>query len=136
MSAVEINYTAWKGAPWGGSTNDVQIIILGEDWSAHTFSWKFATAEGGSAVITLANAGAGSEGISKTYDADYEHPTSGAVVGATIIVPQIDEATLEALTFSGAAPLELFHQLYVTPSGGAQFVERFGTLTVRQGISD
>jgi hypothetical protein len=57
-------------------------------------------------------------------------------VGASTVVPQIDEATLEALTYSGTSPLVLFHMLYITPSGGAQSAERYGNLTIRQGAPD
>jgi hypothetical protein len=138
MSAIEKNYTAWRSAPWGGTDGDVKIIIAGRDLSAAAFLWAFAPSEGAAAVISLEAAAAGVEGVKATYFASYAHPTSGALVpgGATEIVPQIDEATLEALTYSGAAPLALFHQLYITPSGGAQFVERFGSLTIRQGVQN
>lgn len=134
MQAVEKDYTAWRSAGWGGDAASVAIIILGEDLSGAAFAWKFALAEGNAALITLANAAAGSQGVSATYDAAYLHPTSGAIVGATIIVPQIDEATLEDAQFDGVG--SLFHTLYITPAGGKQYVERYGTLTLRDGVPD
>ena len=58
------------------------------------------------------------------------------MVGASIITPQIDEATLEALTYTGAADLVLYHDLLVTPSGLPQRAELYGTFTITQGIGD
>ena len=134
MQAIEKNYTAWRSAGWGGDASHVAIIILGEDLSAGAFEWKFALAEGNAALIALANDAAGSEGVSATYDAAYLHPKSGAIVGATIIVPQIDEATLKNAQLDGVG--SLFHSLYITPSDGKQFVERYGSLILRQGVPD
>lgn len=136
MDAIEKDYSAWRYAPWGGDASRLAIVILGEDLSAAVFKWLFADSEGGSTEITLNNASAGSEGVSASYDADYVHPTGGHVVGATTIVPQIDESTLEGLTYSGTSPLTLFHMLYITPSGGTQYVERHGDFTIRQGAVD
>jgi len=127
---------ASKHTPWGGGTGAGRIIKLGADWSAATFVWAFATTSNGSPVITLNNAAAGTQGVSATYDANYVHPKTGQVVGATIIDPMISEATLEGLTYSGANDLVLYHDVLVTPSGGAQRPIAYGTLTIRQGIGD
>lgn len=141
MIAIEKDYPAWRSAPWGGAGNDVKIVIGGEDLSDAAFAWLFAPAEGEAATFTLTEQMDGvTQGVLATYFAEYMHPTSGALVpgGATEIVPLIVEATFETdpvnALFDGANPLTLFHQLYITPDGGAQYVERFGNLTIRQGV--
>lgn len=131
--AFKKNYVAWASAVWGGASGDVFIDVLGQDLSGAAFAWAFSPSNGAAALFTLAVAAAGSQGISRTYDPDMVDPISGAVVGGTRIVPQIDEATLEGLTFSGSADLVLIHTLYETPSGGSKRVRCHGTLTVKQG---
>ena len=133
--AFELPITAFRHAPWGGISGLADLVRLADDWSAATFQWVFADAAGGTAKITLANAAAGSQGVSATHDPDYPHPTSGAVVGATMIRPQIDEATLEGLT-SPTTPSDdivLYHTLYVTPSGSIKRVLCYGAFTIKQG---
>lgn len=127
-----------RRVPFGGAVGDADIVYLGEDWSAAAFVMAFAAAEGSAALITLTNASAGSQGVSATYDAAYLHPTTGATVGATIIRPLISETTLEALTYSSdpSAPLVLYFDLIVTPSGDQQRVFCKGTLSVYQGVGD
>ena len=133
MSAIEQDYVAFASAVWGGATDDVFVDLYGEDQSGATFKWVFADEEGGTPLITLDNAAAGNEGVSADYDAGAVHPTSGAIVGMTRILPQINEATLEALDFDGAASVTLFHTLYMTPSGGVKEPVLYGDLTVRKG---
>lgn len=130
------NYEAFRHAPWGGNTNEVYLDIGGEDWSGANFSWIFANAPGGTALISLGIAGAGLQGISRTYDPTAIHPKSGQVVGATRMLPQIDEATLEGLADDPGGPsadISLYHTLYATPLGKSKRVLLFGTLTVKQG---
>lgn len=135
--AFERNYVAYsKHAPWGGGVGDGEIVVYGVDWSAAAFAWAFGPAEGSAASFTLSAAAAGSQGVSATYDSTAQHPVSGAEVGATTLVPQIDEATLEGLTYSGADPLLLRHDLLVTPSGEPQRPLCYGTFTINQGIAD
>lgn len=134
--AAEIDITAFKHAPWGGETGDGDIVVWGQDWSGATFLWQFGSPTDLAEDISLGNASAGSEGVSATYSASYDHPTSGASGAATIIRPQINEATLEALSFTGQEDLALEHTLYVTPSGGIRRVLAYGSFTIKQGIAD
>lgn len=135
--AVEIDFTLFKHSPWGGATGEADVLVIGEDWSGATFLWQFGAGTDLAVDITLGNASAGSEGVSATYDSGYDHPETGeADVGATRIRPQINEATLEALTYSGVADLELEHTLYVTPSGAPRRVVAYGTATIKQGVAD
>lgn len=141
MSFERNYYHRSRHTPFGGSTGEGQIIMLGQNWTGAAFVWSFSTtpnAPAGSAAtgFTLNAATAGSQGVSVTYDANYVHPKTGAVVGASIITPQIDETTLEALTFTGTADLVLYHDLLVTPSGQPQRCLLNGTLTIAQGIGD
>lgn len=129
-----------RHTPWGGATGAGDIVILGVNWSAAAFVWAFCKTIGGTPStpngFSLANAASGSEGVSATYDAAYVHPETGEVVGATRITPQVNEATLEGLTYTGTDPLVLYHDLLVTPSGQPQRPVAYGTLTIHQGIGD
>ena len=129
-----------KHAVWGGAGSEAgEIVVLGKDWSGAAFVWAFGPAQGSAASITLTNASAGSQGVSATYDAGYVHPATGAVVGATTIKPQINEATFEALSWGSTPadqPLPLEHDLLVTPSGEAQRPYAYGTFTLYPGIGD
>ena len=127
-----------KHTPWGGATGTADMIVLGLDWSGAAFKMSFAPLVGSAAVITLTNAAAGTQGISATYDAGYVDDVTGLVVGATIIRPQIDEATFEALTWGSdtTAPLVLYHDFIVTPTGEPQFVWFDGVTTILPGVGD
>ena len=115
------------------------FVKYGVDWGSAAFRMTFAAAQGGSAVITLSNAAAGLQGVSATYDAGASHPSTGAIVGATRIKVQIDEATLEGAGIGfPAAPtaLALSYDLLVTPTASPQQVHAFGTLTIKHGVGD
>lgn len=127
-----------KHTPWGGASGHADMIVLGEDWSGAAFKMTFAPLVGSAAVITLTNQTAGTQGISATYDVAYVDPETGLVVGATTIRPQIDEATFEALTWGSdtTAPLTLYHDFLVTPTGDPQFVWFDGVTTILPGVGD
>lgn len=126
-----------KRTPWGGATGDADMVYLGIDWSAAAFRMTLAPLPGSAALITLTNQVAGTQGISATYDAGYLHPETGVVVGATIIRPQIDEVTFEALTWGESdEPLVLYHDMLVTPFGAPQRVFFDGTFTILAGVGD
>lgn len=129
-----------KHVPWGGASGDADIIEMGVNLTGAAFAMNFATANGGTPIagIALTTATAGSQGVSVTYDADYVHPETGEVIGASTIRPQIDEASLEALTWGAdpSAPLVLRYDLLVTPSGTPQEVYCYGTFTLHPGIGD
>lgn len=127
-----------KHTPWGGASGDADMVMLGVDWSGAAFKMGIAALVGSTPLITLINETAGTQGISATYDAGYVDPITGETVGATIIRPQIDEATFEALTWGDdtTAPLALVHDFLITPSGEPQFVWFDGTFTILPGVSD
>lgn len=131
--AFQKNYVAYRSAVFGGPSGRVFIDVLGQDLSGAAFAWAFSETNGGAPVFTLTNAAASEQGVSATYDANMVHPVSGEIIGGTRIVPRINEATLEGLTFSGAADLPLIHTLYETPVGGTKRVRCEGILTVKQG---
>lgn len=134
--AEEIDITAFKHVPWGGDTGDGDIVVWDEDLSGATFLWAFGAASDLAQDIALANAAAGSQGVSASYSASYTHTKTGQVGAATLIRGQIDESTMEGLTYSGVADLELEHALYVTPASGLEFVLAFGTMTIKQLVAD
>lgn len=126
-------------APWGGATGFADIHIQPYDWHAATFVMAFSLSKGGAAAITLTNAAAGSQGVSATYDSSLADPNTGVVVGGTIIRPQIDEATLEALSWGAndpTEPLPLFMDLLVTPSGSPQQYALEAPVLLYKGIAD
>lgn len=141
--AEEVNYTVFMHAPWGGATGEGDIVIWDANWAAGTFKWQIGDPSDLTIVKSLGNASAGSEGVSAVYDANYQHPTSGAQGPATIITPQIDEATLEgaaiAALFDGINDLVLPYTFYLTPpvaTGLPERVHQFGTMTVKKGVAD
>lgn len=129
-----------KHVQWGGATGDADIIEMGVDLTGAAFAMNFATSKGGTPIagIALSAASVGSQGISVTYDADYVHPETGSVIGASIIRPQIAETALEALTWGSdpSQPLILYFDLLVTPSGGVQTVYCYGRFVLYPGIGD
>lgn len=134
--AFELNITAFKHVPWGGNTGLADIVVLGKNWSGATFNWGFGAPASGTTGFRLSTVAAGSQGVSATYDAAYLHPESGAIVGATIIRPQVDEVTLEGLTFTGSADLDLPHTFYIDPTDEIERVYCYGTFTIKQGVVD
>jgi hypothetical protein len=133
--AFELPITAFRHAPWGGATALADLVRLVDDWDDATFQWLFSPTPGAQALITLGNAGAGTQGVSAAYVPDYVHPTSGAIVGATIITPLIDQTTLEGLPnpTPTSADIVLYHTLYVTPAEGTKRVLCFGDFIIKQG---
>lgn len=127
-----------RHVPWGGATGDADIILFGPDYSGATFVMSLADKIGGTTLKTIGNATAGTEGISATFEADFTHPTTGEKGSATIIRPQIDEASWEALTWGTdtAEPLVLAYDLLITPSGAPQRAICYGTFTLYAGIAD
>jgi hypothetical protein len=127
-----------RHTPWGGADGSADIVMLGVDWSAAAFQMALAYTLGGTPAITLPNASAGSQGVSATYDATYVDPDTGATVGATIIRPQINEVTFEALTWPAdtTQPLVMAFDFLVTPSGEPQFVWFYGNMTIHPGVGD
>ncbi|MES2904639.1 MAG: hypothetical protein V4696_10680 [Pseudomonadota bacterium] len=132
--AVELNIVAVsKRVPW---VED--LPVEGPDYSGGTFKMEFRQDPGdtGTALVTLNNASAGSEGISATYDADYADPETGEAFGATVFLFHINEATMEGLAVATPtrSPVVLHYDLHVTPSGGTKFVLCYGTFTYMPGV--
>jgi hypothetical protein len=133
--AFEIAITAFRHAPWGGTGVLDYVVQLGVDWEDAAFQWAFAPEPGAAASFVLVNEAAGSQGVSAEYQADYVHPNSGAIVGATIITPLITQATFAELPdpVPTSADIVLYHTLYVTPPGGTKRVFCFGDFVIKQG---
>ena len=136
--AVKLDIAAFKRVPWGGASGAADIDVAGVDWSAAAFKLDIRVSPGDTTtpLVSLTNAAAGSQGISATYDAGYVMPDS-ELVGATIIRPQIDEATLEALALGARAsdPVALSYDLHITPAGGVKTVLCFGAFTIMPGVT-
>ncbi|MCJ2183132.1 hypothetical protein MTR62_10575 [Novosphingobium sp. 1949] len=131
----DVQLTAYRYAVWGGPDGSESLVYLGENMTDARFAWSFSESRGGAVCFTLENANAGEQGLCPQYYSDYEHPVSGRTMGATVLLAQIDEETLEQVS-AQVAPGEtvsLFHTLYVTRSDGAKQVELVGTLDIKQG---
>ena len=108
------------------------IAFTGLDFTGATFLMHFRNQPGdtGTPVISLANAVAGSQGLSVAV------ATSGGVPTSTLTI-RIDEATMEGLPF--AAPtseyLILHYDLHITPSGGTKRVWLRGLFYVDPGVT-
>ncbi|NOW44117.1 hypothetical protein FHW96_000244 [Novosphingobium sp. SG751A] len=136
----ERGIVAWRRVPFGGASGDADIVVLGLDWSDATYAMQIRAAPGdtGDPLVSLANAAAGSQGISAAYDADYVHPITGATVGATTIRPQIDETTMEGLPVNPddpASPIYLWWDMHVTAAGLPKAVFCQGKFTVDPGVT-
>lgn len=138
--AVEVPLSAFKRVPYV-EPDGCTWAFVGYNWVGATFLMHIRNRYGdtGTPIISLAGASAGSEGISVSYDADYSYtdPVSGQTVTApaSLVLVQIDEATLEALSLGTPvdAPVELVYDLHVTPSGGVKRVAVFGTFSILPG---
>lgn len=125
---------------WGGASGEEDWVLYGYDWSGAAWVLTAHNKEGdtGTPPILLVNAAAGAEGIHATYDAAAVDPT-GVVTGATTIRPQINEATLEAISWGTTPadqPLVLHFDTLVTPVGLPQQTFNWGTITLLPGVGD
>lgn len=132
--AAELNIAAFKRTPF---VDDV--AILGPDYTGASFLMHIRNKLGdsGSPLISLANASAGSQGISVSYQPSYIYNDEGDVAPASVILIQIDESTLESLALNNptAKPVELAYDLHITPSGGIKRVELFGQFLINPGVT-
>ena len=146
MITIRCDLIAWRHVPFGGALGDQDIVVLGQDWHTATFAMQVRPTPGDTStpLVSLTNASAGSEGISATYDSGYLYPDGGpdaslvgTVVGATIIRPQINKATLEAIPTAAdpSQPQALAYDLHITRSGlpVAQFMQ--GAFTLNPGVT-
>lgn len=128
-----------RHAPFGGATGEWDFDVLGVDWSGATFIIAAAPNEGDTATFTLNNASAGTQGVSATYSATKVDPITGQIVGGTTIRPQVDEVTLEAISWGSTAtslPISLFWECLVTPTGAPQRQICAGTIKLYRGVAD
>lgn len=130
-----INLTALRHATWGGEDTENVIAFLGEDIRDASFSWAFAQSPGGPVLFTLEGAPAGEQGLSGDYDPSYTHPATGLLVGATIVVPQIDEVTLKGLSdpVPASSDIRLTHTFYAQRANSAKRAVFQGTFRIMQG---
>lgn len=134
--AAELNISAFKRTPF---VDDIADAV--NDYTGATFSMHIRNRAGdtGTPLVTLANASAGSQGISVTYDPDYTYEEHGVIVesGASLVLIQIDEASLEALALSNPAdsPLVLHYDIHVTPSGEPKRVAYYGQFIIMPGVT-
>tara|TARA_Y100001951_G_scaffold88698_2_gene80478 strand:- start:13338 stop:13766 length:429 start_codon:yes stop_codon:yes gene_type:complete len=119
------------------------IPILGRDYSG-SFSAKMEIrnlpGDTGTALVTLTNQTAGTEGISVTYDASYDvELRDGSILTApaSILLFQINETTLEALSLGTPydEPLTLHYDLHVTATGFRKHVVCFGKFILYPGAT-
>ena len=132
--AAKLPIYAFKRVPFIDS-----VAILGPNYTGAAFAMHIRnnTGDTGTPLVPLATAAAGTQGISVTYDASYIYNEAGNTAPASLILIQIDEATLEALTLNNPAnePMVLYYDLHVTPTGQAKRVELLGAFTIYPGVT-
>lgn len=115
------------------------LAIEGANLTTATFKMEIRNLPGdtGTALVTLNGASAGSEGISCTYDPSYADPETGEPFAASIVLIQINEATMEALATGTPtnAAVELAYDIHVTPVSGPKFVLCYGKFTYSPGVT-
>lgn len=139
--APEIPLTAYKRVPFldeDGAT----FVFVGEDFSGGTYAMHIRNNPGdtGTAIVSLAGATAGTQGISVTYDLDYVYVDEKGVEQtgpASLVLVQIDEDTLEGLSLGTPTdkPVTLYYDLHVTPSGGIKRVVAQGKFIIDPGVT-
>lgn len=141
MSAI-VNLAADKRVPFVDEDGATWVFV-GEDWDDAAFAMHVRALPGdtGTPLISLSNASAGSQGISATYDGAYVFvdPETGeeTTLPATLVLCQIDEATLEAISLGTPydKPAVFYYDLHVTPSGGIKRVAASGAFTINPGVT-
>lgn len=130
---LSFDLTASKRVPFVAS-----FAIVGPDWSGAAYKLELRASPGGTgtALVSIATASAGSQGVSAVYDATYELP-DGSEAPATTITIRITEATIEALSLADPSdePLELWYDLHITPSGGDKLRYIGGRFTIEPGVT-
>lgn len=139
--APDIPLTAYKRVPFldeDGAT----LVFVGEDFAGGVYAMHVRNNPGdtGTAILTLAGATAGTQGISVTYDPDYVYADERGVEQtgpASLVLIQIDEATLEALSLGTPTdkPVTLHYDLHITPSGGTKRVVAQGKFIIAPGVT-
>lgn len=123
-----------KRVPFVGS-----LAVEGGNLSAATFLMELRPLPGdtATALVSLGNAAAGSQGIICTYDAGYIDPETGETFAASIVLINISEATMEGLATGTPSddPVTLHYDIHCTPSGGAKFLLAYGTFTYAPGVT-
>lgn len=133
--AVEIPISVpSKRVPWVET-----LAVEGADYSAATFAMEIRNKPGdtGTALVALANATAGTQGISCTYNPAYVDPETGEAFAASVITFQINEATMEGLPTASPtdASIDAHYDLQITPSGGVKFLLCYGAFTYAPGVT-
>lgn len=140
--AVRIDLQAYKRVPFV-ETDGATFVFFGLDWSGADFLMHIRQNPGdtGAPLITLPTAPVGTQGISVTIDPAYSYidpKTKEEVTGlASLVLIQIDEDTLEALSLGSPAdcPLKLHYDLHVTPLGQPKQLPVHGKFTLLPGVT-
>lgn len=139
--SVALDLTADKRVPFideDGAT----IVFVGENFAGGAYAMHIRNHPGdtGAAIVSLAGATAGTQGISVTYDPDYDYvDEKGAEQNgpASLVLIQIDESTIEALSLGTPSdePVSLHYDLHVTPSGAPKRVVAAGKFIIKPGVT-
>lgn len=139
--APDIPLTAYKRVPFLDE-DGVTIAFPGENFAGGAYAMHIRGNPGdtGVAILSLAGAAPGSQGISVTYDTDYVYvdETGTEQEGpASLVLIQIDEATLEGLSLGTPTDkaVTLYYDLHVTPSGSFKRVVAQGKFIIYPGVT-
>lgn len=134
--AAHLDIPAFKRVPF-----DDDVAIIGENLTGATFAMHIRAHPGdtGTALVSLANASAPSQGLSVIYNPAYQYMDGVELITAPAsqIRICIDEATLEGLSLGTPydEPVELYYDLHTTPSGGTKRVQFGGQFILKPGVT-
>jgi hypothetical protein len=132
MTPGTLNLTVQRNAPYLPDTFDFQ----GYDFTGATFAMHVRTLRGltGTALITLAGATAGTQGLSVTTS------VAGGVTTSHVQI-QIDEATIDAVLPASSngqkagTDVVLYYDLIITGGGVGKVRWLEGTFTIHEGVT-
>lgn len=130
MSAAKLDIMAYKRVPWTGT-----FIFIGPDYSDAAFLMQIRQHRGDISTPLLQAT------VSATFDPDYQYydprKRQNITAPATIVTAEITEAALEALPLAAEEekPLELRHDLHITPTGLPKHVALWGDFTIDPGVT-
>jgi hypothetical protein len=140
MASFRDDLVAWRHAPFGGAAADQDWVFVAENLTGATAKMQVRFTPGDTTttpLVNLANVSSAVQGLLITWNPTFPDPDTGSPVGGSVVRPQIDRTTLEAIAL-GADPTQpqvFAYDLHITPSGGVETLRAFGSFTLNPGVT-